>query len=112
MVLGAAHPSLSQEESTSESSGLQRPGIPVAPQPQAENAVSLTPAEASRGAFSQHWADVFNDQKRIWTSPAHVRFVDTTWLVPLGGIAAGLFVTERQYGAPPPQHPRPLPPAG
>ena len=99
MVLGAAHPSLSQEESTSESSGLQRPGIPVAPQPQAENAVSLTPAEASRGAFSQHWADVFNDQKRIWTSPAHVRFVDTTWLVPLGGIAAGLFVTDRQYSA-------------
>ena len=35
------------------------------------------------------------DQKQIWTSPARLRFSDTEWLVPLAGISAGLFVTDR-----------------
>jgi hypothetical protein len=39
------------------------------------------------------------DQKQIWTSPARVRFADAVWLVPLGGITAGLFVTDQQYSA-------------
>lgn len=34
------------------------------------------------------------DQEAIWTSPAHVRLPDATWLVPLGGFAAGLFATD------------------
>jgi len=37
------------------------------------------------------------DQKEIWTSPARLRFSDTEWLVPLSGIAAGLFVTDRDF---------------
>jgi hypothetical protein len=39
------------------------------------------------------------DQKQIWTSPARIRFKDATWLVPAGGITAGLFVTDREYSA-------------
>ncbi len=39
--------------------------------------------------------DILHDQQRIWTSPAHLRFSDTEWLVPLAGISAGLFVTDR-----------------
>src|SRR5256885_1486388 len=35
------------------------------------------------------------DQREIWTSPARLRFSDTEWLVPLSGITAGLFVTDR-----------------
>src|SRR6266852_4473933 len=35
------------------------------------------------------------DQREIWTSPAKLRFSDTEWLVPLSGITAGLFVTDR-----------------
>ena len=35
------------------------------------------------------------DQKQIWTSPTRLRFSDTEWLVPLAGISAGLFVTDR-----------------
>jgi hypothetical protein len=35
-----------------------------------------------------------DDQKEIWTSPAHLRFSDTEWLVPLSGVTAGLFVTD------------------
>jgi len=34
------------------------------------------------------------DQKAMWTSPAHIRFPDATWLVPLGGFTAGLFATD------------------
>lgn len=37
------------------------------------------------------------DQKDIWTSPARLRFSDTEWLVPLGGFAAGLFATDRNF---------------
>jgi hypothetical protein len=48
---------------------------------------------------SGHAADLLEDQKQIWSSPAHTRLQDATWLVPLGGIAAGLFVTDRQYSA-------------
>lgn len=43
--------------------------------------------------------DFAEDQKQIWTSPFRVRTQDATWLVPFGGIAAGLFVTDRQYSA-------------
>jgi membrane-associated phospholipid phosphatase len=37
------------------------------------------------------------DQRRLWTSPARLRFSDTEWLVPLSGITAGLFVTDRDF---------------
>ncbi|HEV1995875.1 MAG TPA: capsule assembly Wzi family protein [Candidatus Acidoferrum sp.] len=42
------------------------------------------------------WKDFFNDQKQVWTSPSRIRFADTTWLVPLGGVTAGLLLTDRQ----------------
>ena len=35
-----------------------------------------------------------HDQIGMWTSPARLRFDDTTWLVPLGGFAAALFATD------------------
>ncbi len=57
--------------------------IPDAPQPSAtENKVFKFPAQ------------FVHDQIGLWTSPAHVRFSDTTWLVPLGGFAAALFATD------------------
>ena len=63
----------------------------------------VTPEVASedvpRVGFSAHIMDLFQDQKQTWTSPARLRFSDTTWLVPLGGITAGLLVTDRQYSA-------------
>src|SRR5437667_320270 len=37
------------------------------------------------------------DQRGAWVSPGHVRFSDMDWLVPLGGVAAGLFVADRQF---------------
>src|SRR5260370_16003937 len=38
-----------------------------------------------------------DDQRRIWTSPTQLRFSDTEWLVPLSGITAELFVTDRDF---------------
>src|SRR3984893_1251696 len=36
-----------------------------------------------------------DDERSVWTSPARLRFSDTEWLLPAGGLAAGLFVTDR-----------------
>ncbi|HYM79482.1 MAG TPA: capsule assembly Wzi family protein [Candidatus Dormibacteraeota bacterium] len=55
--------------------------------------------DSSRPAFARHIADFVADQKQIWTSPSRIRLSDATWLVPLGGVTAGLFVTDRQYSA-------------
>src|SRR2546430_9955576 len=41
--------------------------------------------------------DFLGDQEQIWTSPAKLRFSDTEWLVPLSGISAGLFLTDRDF---------------
>ena len=38
--------------------------------------------------------DFVQDQKQIWTSPRHLRFSDTEWLVPLAGISTGFFMTD------------------
>ena len=59
--------------------------------------LNIAPYETSGPGVAGHIADFFQDQKQIWTSPARVRLSDATWLVPLGGLAAGLFATDRQY---------------
>src|SRR5258708_35458525 len=38
-----------------------------------------------------------DDQRAIWSSPARLRLSDTEWLVPLSGITAGLFGTDRDF---------------
>lgn len=52
-----------------------------------------------RSGFSGHAKDFLEDQKQFWTSPARARLSDATWLVPLAGVSAGLFATDRQYSA-------------
>ena len=52
-----------------------------------------------RSNLSGQVSDLFEDQKEIVTSPARIRPSDATWLVPLGGITAGLLETDRQYSA-------------
>jgi membrane-associated phospholipid phosphatase len=37
---------------------------------------------------------VLHDQIGMWTSPAHIKLSDATWLVPLGGFTAALFATD------------------
>jgi len=53
--------------------------------------------DLARPGFTGHVTDFLDDQKRIWTSPSKIRLSDARWLVPLGGMAAGLFATDHQY---------------
>jgi len=62
----------------------------------------LSPAQVSFGTPSsvgpsQFVRDFLGDEKQLWTTPAKIRFEDTSWLVPLGGFYAGLFVTDSDY---------------
>jgi len=45
---------------------------------------------------SRFFIHLAEDQKAIWTSPFHLRPGDAKWLVPAGGIATALFVTDPQ----------------
>src|SRR5205807_884749 len=51
----------------------------------------------SRKWVPQLLTDFAQDQKHIWSSPARIRLADTAWLVPLGGLTAGLLLTDRDY---------------
>ncbi len=55
--------------------------------------------DSSRIGFRGHVFDFLEDQKQIWTSPSRTRLSDANWLVPLGGLTAGLFATDHQYSA-------------
>jgi hypothetical protein len=61
--------------------------------PPEANAVSKAPEGTLKGLAGRF----VGDQREIWTSPARLRFSDTEWLVPLSGITAGLFVTDRDF---------------
>ena len=56
-------------------------------------------SSASHHNVSRLASDFLVDQRHIWTSPAKLRLSDTEWLVPLSGITAGLFVTDRDFSA-------------
>src|SRR6266446_10852107 len=60
-------------------------------------APELEPFENSQRGFGGLGKRFLEDQEQIWTSPAKIRFSDTQWLVPLSGITAGLFVTDRDF---------------
>src|SRR6266853_6951616 len=54
-------------------------------------------SKTSEGSRTGLMGRFFRDQQEIWASPAKVRLSDTEWLVPLSGITAGLFVTDRDF---------------
>jgi hypothetical protein len=41
--------------------------------------------------------NIAEDQKALWIGPKSLRWVDADWLVPLGGAAAAMFVTDTEY---------------
>jgi len=85
---GAANPpDASAEKSTTGKEGKVKDGSNL-PQPYP------TPY---RHSFAGLAKDFLQDQEQIWTSPARVRFSDATWLIPAGGFAAGLFVTDSEF---------------
>lgn len=50
--------------------------------------------QPARKPAQQFFRDFVNDEKDLWTSPKNVRFQDASWLVPVAGLSAGLFVTD------------------
>jgi hypothetical protein len=80
-----AKPATSENEAAKSKSSSQTDDTPEV------NAVAKT-SEKTRAELAGRFLD---DQRRIWTSPAQLRLSDTEWLFPLGGITAGLFVTDR-----------------
>src|SRR6266850_4947228 len=63
----------------------------IARDPEAE------PFESSHPGLRGLGKRFLEDQEQIWRSPAKIRFSDTQWLVPVSGITAGLFVTDRDF---------------
>ena len=86
----------------------QQTSPPSAGQPQpasSPQAASSQPTPLPDGTVphpneSKFLLHLAQDQKDIWTSPFHLQLTDAKWLVPMSGIAAGLFVTDPQssYG--------------
>ena len=77
-----------QKAAPAESGGKTKPvRTPSGAEPEPVGSLHLSVKEFGK--------DFVLDQKQIWTSPARVRSSDTEWLVPLAGISAGLFVTDR-----------------
>lgn len=98
MILGVVGVAFGQEpESTDQpdkngemNTAQQKPTLPDSPAP------------TSAPVATHHWAvqllkDFGGDQKSLWTSPKNLQFTDATWLVPAGGITAGLIVTDSDY---------------
>ncbi|MHB8503137.1 MAG: capsule assembly Wzi family protein [Candidatus Acidiferrales bacterium] len=52
--------------------------------------------------------NLVRDQKAMWTSPAHIRLGDATWLVPFAGLTAGFLVTDRDASSHLPNSPSSL----
>lgn len=70
-----------------------------ASKPIAEGTHQVVSDDSVTSGWSGHFQNFFDDQKQIWTSPSRIRLADASWLVPLSGLTAGLFVTDRQYSA-------------
>jgi membrane-associated phospholipid phosphatase len=79
--------SANQEQHTTE------PEKPEAPSP--ATSPSDPPSPISSYSIVTLGKDLITDQERIWTSPSRLRLPDLDWFVPLAGISAGLFVTDR-----------------
>src|SRR5258708_4128165 len=82
-----AGPSTSESDSAKHKSSSQTYARPEV------NAVAKTSAGTQMGLVGRF----MDDQHSIWTSPAKLRFSDTEWLVPLSGVSAALFVTDRDF---------------
>jgi len=55
------------------------------------------PQDRQNGLNASLFKHMAADQKEIWTSPTRLRPSDAAWFVPVGGIAAALFATDRSF---------------
>ena len=87
----AQTPGTSSEEDTSK----RMVDVPNPVNTEAKVPASVEPSfKTSNHRAPQFFRDFVDDQKDLWTSPKNLRFQDASWLVPLSGFSAGLFVTD------------------
>jgi membrane-associated phospholipid phosphatase len=67
------------------------PALPTEPEINAPGPGDFTLQHPNERNFLKN---LLVDQKEIWLSPAHLELKDAKWLVPMAGIATGLFVTD------------------
>ena len=61
---------------------------------------TIEPAIGNENALGTPFlSHLISDQMSIWSSTAHVRWADGTWLFPLAAATAGLFATDRSAAA-------------
>jgi membrane-associated phospholipid phosphatase len=84
--------------------GPAKPGATPEKAPKKKHQVREAPSlfPPNPGEYDNRlWTPLANhlleDQYAIWTSPQHLRLADADWLLPLGGITAGLLVTDKEF---------------
>jgi hypothetical protein len=78
-------PSVGAEKGT-KTSDADSAGEPASQREERENSVGLHLLK-----------NIAEDQKALWIGPKNLRWIDADWLVPLGGAAAAMFVTDTDY---------------
>jgi Capsule assembly protein Wzi/PAP2 superfamily len=80
----------------------QAPNPRDAPAPPSDANPPTKPSHAAKGPGDYNNSlgmsvvkHIIKDQEAIWTSPARIQVQDSIWLVPLGGLTAGLIATDR-----------------
>src|SRR6202165_5994877 len=95
--VGKVRVSYAQEQgtgqATSETASERDMPTSKADEPPEANALAKTSYGTQTGLVGRFVVD----QREIWTSPARLRISDNEWFVPLSGITAGLFVTDRDF---------------
>src|SRR6202022_3333608 len=89
-----------QQDATEKQSGPKAEEKEMVQPKQNASIPDQEPVLRSQHGFRGLGKDFLLDQKQIWTSPARVRFSDVQWLGPMGGITAGLMVTDRDFSTP------------
>jgi Capsule assembly protein Wzi/PAP2 superfamily len=91
-VLGA--PGIARAQNRAAQAERQSGEAPTAEGP---NDTTEPPPATSRnanGLGKPLMRNLVSDQEAIWTSPFHLRWTDTDWLLPLAGVTAGFFATD------------------
>jgi membrane-associated phospholipid phosphatase len=80
---------------TDAAEGGNRPTVPTM-ETQAARSNEIEPVPEGGNTLGRSFLkNLIADQRTIWTSPAHLRWADATWLFPLTAATAGFLATDR-----------------
>jgi hypothetical protein len=95
MILNPTEGAQGQEPESPEKKSEMNPAQ-QGPSSPAPNSAEMHVRLKKHNWLTERVEDLGGDQKDLWTSPKNLRFSDTVWLVPVSGLAAGLFVTDAE----------------